>query len=149
MLEEDVTSVNLLRTGMLLAALAALFMGVGYLVGGPSGALIALVVAAAINLAAFWNADRIVLSMHGAHEVDGRQCPALVGIVHRLAARAGLPDPRVYLIDSPHPNAFATGRSPDHAALAAAMPGPARTAVPCTRSATRPASALNPHRRRR
>jgi heat shock protein HtpX len=113
------TRVSLLRIAMPLAALTALFMGVGYLVGGPGGALIALLLVAAMNLAAFWNADRIVLSMHDAHEVDGRQCPALVGIVHQLAARFGLPNPRVYLIDSPHPNAFATGRDPEHAALAA------------------------------
>jgi heat shock protein HtpX len=111
--------VNLIRTAMLVAALTALFMGVGYLIGGPGGALIALLVAAAMNLGALWNADKVVLSMHDAHEVDGRQCPVLVGIVHQLAARAGLPNPRVYLIDSPHPNAFATGRSPEHAALAA------------------------------
>jgi heat shock protein HtpX len=111
--------VNALRTAMLLAALTALFMGLGDLLGGPGGAAIALLLAAAINLAAFWNADRIVLAMHDAHEVDGRVCPVLVGIVHELAVRAGLPDPRVYLIDSPHPNAFATGRDPEHAAVAA------------------------------
>jgi heat shock protein HtpX len=111
--------VNALRTAMLLAALTALLMGLGDLLGGPGGAAIALLLAAAMNLAAFWNADRIVLAMHDAHEVDGRACPVLVGIVHKLAARAGLPDPRVYLIDSPHPNAFATGRNPEHAALAA------------------------------
>jgi heat shock protein HtpX len=110
---------NGFRTLMLLAALTALFMGLGYTLGGPGGALIALAVAAAMNLFTFWNADRIVLSMHGAHEVDGRDCPGLVGIVHQLAARAGLPPPRVYLVDSPHPNAFATGRDPAHAAVAA------------------------------
>ncbi|MDB5692529.1 MAG: htpX [Alphaproteobacteria bacterium] len=110
---------NGFRTLMLLAALTALFMGLGYMLGGPGGALVALVVAAVMNLFTFWNADRIVLSMHGAHEVDGSDCPVLVGIVHQLAARAGLPPPRVYIIDSPHPNAFATGRDPDHAALAA------------------------------
>jgi heat shock protein HtpX len=110
---------NSLRTLMLLAALTALFMGLGYTLGGPGGALIAFVVAALMNLLTFWNADRIVLSMHGAHEVSERDCPALTGIVHRLAARAGLPPPRVYIIDSPHPNAFATGRDPAHAAVAA------------------------------
>ncbi|HYE27165.1 MAG TPA: M48 family metalloprotease [Allosphingosinicella sp.] len=110
---------NRLRTLMLLAALTALFMGLGFTIGGARGALVALVVAAAMNLITFWNADRIVLSMHGAKEVTAGDCPQLVGIVHDLAARAGLPSPRVYLIDSPHPNAFATGRDPAHAAVAA------------------------------
>jgi heat shock protein HtpX len=110
---------NGLKTLMLLAGMTALFMGLGYTFGGPGGALIALIVAAAMNLFTFWNADRIVLSMHDAREVDGRNAPLLVGIVQQLAGRAGLPMPRVYLIDSPHPNAFATGRNPEHAAVAA------------------------------
>ena len=110
---------NGMKTGMLLAALTALFMGVGLAIGGPRGAMLALVVAAGMNLFTYWNADRIVLSMHNAKEVDIRSCPELVGLVHRLARRAGLPNPRVYVIDSPHPNAFATGRDPDHAAVAA------------------------------
>jgi heat shock protein HtpX len=104
---------------MLLAALTALFMGLGFTVGGPRGAMVALLVAAGMNLLTYWNADRIVLSMHGAKEMTARDCPQLVGIVHRLADRAGLPPPRVFLIDSPHPNAFATGRDPAHAAVAA------------------------------
>ena len=104
---------------MLLAALTALFMGLGFTLGGPRGAVIALVVAAAMNLLTYWNADRIVLAMHDAKEVTARDCPLLVGIVHSLAARAGLPNPRVYIIDSPHPNAFATGRDPEHSAVAA------------------------------
>jgi heat shock protein HtpX len=110
---------NGMKTAMLLAAMTALFMGLGYTLGGPGGAFLALIVAAAMNLVTFWNADRIVLSMHDAREVDGRNAPLLVGIVNELAARAGLPTPRVYLIDSPHPNAFATGRNPEHAAVAA------------------------------
>jgi heat shock protein HtpX len=110
---------NGLRTLMLLAALTALFMGLGYMFGGPGGALIALLVASLMNLFTYWNADRIVLSMHGAHEVGARDCPALTGIVRDLAVRAALPMPRVYIIDSPHPNAFATGRDPEHAAVAA------------------------------
>ena len=110
---------NGLKTGMLLAALTALFMGLGFAVGGPRGAMLALLAAAAMNLFTYWNADRIVLSMHNAKEVDLRSCPELVGLVHRLARRAGLPNPRVYVIDSPHPNAFATGRDPHHAAVAA------------------------------
>jgi heat shock protein HtpX len=110
---------NGVKTLMLLAAMTALLMGLGYTLGGPGGAAIALVAAGAMNLFTFWNADRIVLSMHDAREVDRRNAPLLVGIVQQLADRAGLPMPRVYLIDSPHPNAFATGRDPDHAAVAA------------------------------
>lgn len=110
---------NGLRTLMLLAALTALFMALGYMLGGPGGALVALMVAAGMNLFTYWNADRIVLSMHDAHEVGPSDCPVLTGIVRQLAARAGLPMPRVYIIDSPHPNAFATGRDPGHAAVAA------------------------------
>ena len=107
---------NALRTTMLLAALTALFMGLGYTFGGSGGALIALLVAGLMNLFTFWNADKVVLRMHGAREVDGRTAPELVALVQQLA---GLPTPRVYLIDSPHPNAFATGRNPEHAAVAA------------------------------
>jgi len=110
---------NYLRTAILLAGLTALFMGVGYLIGGPAGALIALIVAGAMNLVSYWNADRLVLAMHDAHEVDERTAPDLVGLVRELAQRAGLPMPRVYLMDNPQPNAFATGRNPEHAAVAA------------------------------
>jgi heat shock protein HtpX len=110
---------NYFRTAILLAGLTALFMGVGYLIGGQSGALIALVVAAGMNFVAYWNADRLVLSMHGAQEVDARTAPELYQLVGELAARAGLPMPRVYLMDNPQPNAFATGRNPLHAAVAA------------------------------
>src|SRR6476620_12626628 len=99
---------NTLRTTMLLAALTALFMGLGYLIGGTGGAVIALVIAAGMNLFTYWNADKIVLRMHNAQEVDARSCPQLFGIVAELARRGGLPTPRVYLIDEPHPNAFAT-----------------------------------------
>jgi heat shock protein HtpX len=109
---------NYVRTAILLAALTALFMGVGYLIGGQSGALIALLIAAAMNLFSYWNADKLVLSMHGAQEVDEHSAPELVGLVRALADRAGLPMPRVYLMDNPQPNAFATGRNPDHAAVA-------------------------------
>lgn len=110
---------NSLKTLMLLAAMTALFMGLGYTLGGEGGALLALVIAAGMNLFTFWNADKIVLKMHGAREVDGRTAPELVGIVQQLAARANLPMPKVYLVESPHPNAFATGRNPAHAAVAA------------------------------
>ena len=109
---------NYLRTAILLSGLTALFMGVGYLIGGSGGAMIALVVAAGMNLFAYWNSDRMVLSMYGAQEVDARSVPDLYGLVQELAGRAGLPMPRVYIIDNPQPNAFATGRNPQNAAVA-------------------------------
>ena len=109
---------NYLRTAILLAGLTALFMGVGYLIGGASGAMIAFFVALAMNLFSYWNSDRLVLSMSGAQEVDERIAPDLVRLVGELAGRAGLPMPRVYLMDNPQPNAFATGRDPAHAAVA-------------------------------
>ena len=103
---------NYMRTAVLLAGLTGLFMAVGYLIGGGSGAFIALIIAAGTNLFSYWNADKLVLSMHGAQEVDERSAPELVAIVRELAQHAGLPMPRVYLMDSPQPNAFATGRNP-------------------------------------
>jgi len=106
------------KTAILLAGLTGLFMGVGYLIGGASGALIALVIAAAMNLFAYWNSDRMVLSMYGAHEVDRNSAPDLVHLVAELAGRAGLPMPRVFVIDEAQPNAFATGRNPENAAVA-------------------------------
>ena len=109
---------NYFRTAMLLAGLTALFMGVGYLIGGQTGAMIALVIAAGMNLFSYWNSDRMVLSMHGAQEVDARTAPDLYRLVQELAGRAQLPMPRVFLMDNPQPNAFATGRDPDHAAVA-------------------------------
>ena len=110
---------NTLRTAMLLAALTAIFMGVGYLIGGPSGMLVAFLIAAALNLFSYWNADKLVLRMHHAREVDARTAPEFYSIVQRLASEARLPMPRVYVIDNPQPNAFATGRNPDNAAVAA------------------------------
>lgn len=110
---------NQLKTLMLLSLLTALFMGLGFMIAGSGGALIALVVAAAMNMFAFWNADKIVLSMHGAREVTAADAPRFYGLVADLAARASMPMPRVYIIDSPHPNAFATGRNPENAAVAA------------------------------
>ena len=109
---------NYVRTAILLAGLTALFMGVGYLIGGQSGAMIALVVAAGMNLISYWNADKLVLSMYGAQEVDRSTAPDLVDLVGELARRAGLPMPRVFIIDNPQPNAFATGRNPHNAAVA-------------------------------
>jgi len=109
---------NGIKTAMLIAALTALFMGVGYLVGGPRGATVAFAVAALMNLFSYWNADKIVLRMHGATEVDERSAPELVRLVRQLAQKADLPMPRVYVIDNPQPNAFATGRNPQNAAVA-------------------------------
>jgi heat shock protein HtpX len=94
-------------------------MGIGYLIGGAGGAVIALFIAAGMNLVTYWNADRLVLSMHDAHEVDETTAPDLVRLVRDLTRQAGLPMPRVYLMDNPQPNAFATGRNPEHAAVAA------------------------------
>ena len=106
------------RTALLLAGLTALFMGVGFLIGGNGGALIALVIAAGMNLFTYWNSDRMVLSMYGAHEVDRTSAPDLYNLVAELASRAQLPMPRVFLMDEAQPNAFATGRNPDNAAVA-------------------------------
>jgi len=110
---------NLLKTGMLLATLTALFMGVGYLIGGSGGAFIAFLVAAGLNLFSYWNADSLVLRLHRAREVDRSSAPEFYGVVEELARRGGLPMPKVYLIDNPQPNAFATGRNPENAAVAA------------------------------
>ncbi len=110
---------NYVRTAMLLAALTAIFMGVGYLVGGTVGMVIAFLVAAGMNVFSYWNADKMVLSMNHAREVDARTAPQYYGIVRDLAARANLPMPRVYVMDNPQPNAFATGRNPENAAVAA------------------------------
>ncbi len=108
-----------LRTLVLISALMGLFMAVGYLIGGEGGMFIAFLIAAGTNLFAYWNGDKLVLSMYGAREVDETTAPELVGIVHELAGRAGLPMPRVYIIETEQPNAFATGRNPEHAAVAA------------------------------
>lgn len=110
---------NLIRTAMLLAFMTALFMGVGYLVGGTNGMMIAFLIAAGMNLFSYWNADKMVLRMHHAREVDERSAPEFYRIVRELAQRAGLPMPRVFIIDNPQPNAFATGRNPQNAAVAA------------------------------
>jgi heat shock protein HtpX len=106
------------KTAILLAGLTGLFMGVGYLIGGASGAMIALVVAAGMNLFAYWNSDRMVLSMHGAQEVDARAAPDLYNLVAELARNAELPMPRVFIMHEDQPNAFATGRNPQNAAVA-------------------------------
>jgi heat shock protein HtpX len=110
---------NGMKTTMLLAALTALFMALGFTLGGPRGAVIALLFAGGMNLFTFWNADKIVLKMHNAVEVDATSHPDFYNLVARLARRGGLPMPRVYVIDQPAPNAFATGRNPENAAVAA------------------------------
>jgi heat shock protein HtpX len=94
-------------------------MAVGYVIGGRGGMMIALVMAAGMNFFSYWNSDRMVLRMYRAQEVDGNSAPEYYGIVRDLAQNAGLPMPRVYVIDSPQPNAFATGRNPQNAAVAA------------------------------
>ena len=110
---------NYLKTAILLAGLTALFMAVEFVIGGESGMLIAFLVAAATNMFAYWNSDKMVLRMNGAQEVDESSAPEYHGLVRELAGRAGLPMPRVYLMDNPQPNAFATGRNPQNAAVAA------------------------------
>ena len=105
------------RTAILMAAMTALFMGVGYLIGGSGGAVIALVVAGLMNVFAWWNSDRMVLRMHNARPAAGGDA-GLVTLVADLARNANLPVPAVYVIDTDQPNAFATGRNPQNAAVA-------------------------------
>jgi heat shock protein HtpX len=110
---------NTMRTGLLMAALMGLFLAAGYLLGREQGMLIAFVLAAGMNLFAYWNADKMVLRMHGAKQVDRQSAPEFYGMVEELSQRAGLPMPKVYIMDNPQPNAFATGRNPENAAVAA------------------------------
>ena len=110
---------NVFKTGLLMAAIMALFGMVGAVLGGGQGMLLALVLAAAINLWAYWFSDTMVLKLYRAQEVDATTAPQLYALVRELAGRAGLPMPKVYLIDEAQPNAFATGRNPEHAAVAA------------------------------
>jgi heat shock protein HtpX len=107
-----------LRTAVLLAGLTALFVGLGYLLGGRSGMVIAFLVACATNLWAYWNSDRVVLSMHNAQPIGPQDAPRLYQMASELAARAGLPMPALYVIHEDQPNAFATGRNPQNAAVA-------------------------------
>jgi heat shock protein HtpX len=109
---------NSARTGLLLAAMTALFLAVGWLLGGRSGALIALAIALGTNLFAWWSSDRMVLRMHQARPVTRASAPELYALVQELAGRAQLPMPALYLIESDQPNAFATGRDPHHSAVA-------------------------------
>jgi heat shock protein HtpX len=110
---------NWVKTAMLMAAIMALFGVVGGMIGGRSGMLLALVFGGAMNVFSYWFSDTMVLKMYNAQEVDESSAPQFYGMVRDLAQRAGLPMPRVYLIDEQQPNAFATGRNPEHAAVAA------------------------------
>ncbi len=110
---------NTFRTGLLLAAMTGLFLAIGYLMGGQAGMIIAFAIAAGMNVFTYWNADKLVLSMQGAQQIDRSAAPEFYDIIARLAKNAGLPMPKVYLMDNPQPNAFATGRNPENAAVAA------------------------------
>ncbi len=110
---------NWLKTAVLMAAIVALFGVIGASLGGQSGMLLALGFALLMNVGAYWFSDKLVLRMYNAQQVDGSTAPELFNMVQELADRAGLPMPRVYIIDDQAPNAFATGRNPEHAAVAA------------------------------
>jgi heat shock protein HtpX len=110
---------NLFKTGILMAGMTALFMGLGFLMGRETGMLMALVVAIAMNVFTYWNADKMVLRMNGARQVSEAEAPEFYRMIARLAANAQLPMPKVYIIDQQQPNAFATGRNPENAAVAA------------------------------
>jgi len=110
---------NLLKTAILMAAITALFMAIGALLGGRSGMMLAFAIALAMNFFSYWFSDKLVLKMYHAQEVDETSAPQFYRMVRDLAQRAQLPMPRVYLIQEDAPNAFATGRNPDHAAVAA------------------------------
>ena len=110
---------NLLKTAVLMAAITALFMALGSFVGGQQGMLTALAVAVGLNFFSYWFSDKLVLKMYKAREVDATSAPQFHSMIAELAQKAGLPMPRVYLIDEAAPNAFATGRDPEHAAVAA------------------------------
>ncbi|MEO7008781.1 MAG: zinc metalloprotease HtpX [Caldimonas sp.] len=110
---------NLLKTAVLMAAITALFMAVGSMLGGRQGMMFALVVAVGMNFFSYWFSDKLVLKMYRAKQVDETSAPQFYRMIGELAQKAGLPMPRVYVIDEDAPNAFATGRNPEHAAVAA------------------------------
>ena len=110
---------NLLKTAVLMAAITALFMTIGRLLGGQQGMVLALVIALGMNVFSYWFSDKLVLRMYNAQEVDAHTAPQFYRLVQELAEKAELPMPRVYLINEDAPNAFATGRNPEHAAVAA------------------------------
>lgn len=109
---------NGFRTTILLAMLTALVVWIGQMVGGPNGAIMALIMAGAMNFFSYWFSDKIVLKMYGGQQITANDDPELYGLVQELAAKGGLPMPKVYVIPEDAPNAFATGRNPDHAAVA-------------------------------
>ena len=109
---------NIFKTGLLLAVLTAMLVLIGGAIGGQQGMLVAFVVALGMNLFSYWFSDKMVLAMYGARPIEESQAPALYAIVRRLATRAQIPMPRVYMIATDTPNAFATGRNPEHAAVA-------------------------------
>ena len=110
---------NLMKTAILMAAITALFMAIGSMLGGQQGMMLALIVALGMNFFSYWFSDKMVLKMYNAQEVDETSAPQFYRMVRELAQRAQLPMPRVYLINEDAPNAFATGRNPEHAAVAA------------------------------
>lgn len=110
---------NTLKTAFLMTVMMILFLLVGYLVGGDTGMAVAFIFSLVMNFGSYWFSDKVVLSMYKAREVNKETAPELYAIVEHLAQNAGLPVPRIYIIDDPTPNAFATGRNPEHAAIAA------------------------------
>ena len=108
---------NTFKTGLLMSLMTGLFLVVGAAVGGSTGMLFAFVMAAGLNLFAYWNSDKMLLSMYGARQVDAASAPDLYSIVQKLAGNAQLPMPKVFISENPQPNAFATGRNPEHAAV--------------------------------
>jgi len=115
------STMNSMKTTILMAALFGLFIAVGGLIGGGSGVIVGFILAAGLNFFAYWFSDKVALAMSGAQEVSEAEAPELYAIVRKLAMRAGLPMPKVYITPSPQPNAFATGRDPQHAAVAVTM----------------------------
>ncbi|MBY0444505.1 MAG: zinc metalloprotease HtpX [Burkholderiales bacterium] len=110
---------NWLKTSILMAGIIALFAMIGGMLGGMSGMLLALLLGGGMNVWAYWNSDKMVLRMYNAHQVDAHSAPELYAMVEELSRNAGLPMPKVYVIDEDQPNAFATGRNPENAAVAA------------------------------
>jgi heat shock protein HtpX len=116
---KDYATMNMFRTSILIAGMTSVFLFFGFLVGGEGGMIIALLIAIAMNGFAYWNADKVILRMYAAKEVNRGSAPAYYGIVEQLAINAELPMPRVYIVENDQPNAFATGRNPENAAIAA------------------------------
>jgi heat shock protein HtpX len=110
---------NTFRVGLLIAAMTGLFLAVGFLLGGEAGMAFAFILALGMNAFAYWNSDKMVLRMYGARQIDRASAPDFYGLVEQLANRAKLPMPKVYIMENDQPNAFATGRNPENAAVAA------------------------------